>query len=355
MERKIIHIDMDAFYASVEVRNNPSLKGKPVVVGGFPEDRGVVSTASYEARKFGIRSAMATSLALKLCPGLIIIRPNFKEYRSISKKLMTFYHEYTDLVEPLSLDECYLDVTVDKKNVKIATKIGNLLRERIKKELELTASVGVAPNKLLAKIASDINKPDGIFVIKPGQVEEFIKRLDVKKIWGVGKVTLKRLNDMGIKTCGQMQQLSEIELIKNFGKFGESLFYFCRGIDEGPVIPEYDIKSIGSERTFPFDTDDLDYIKDALRNEVIIVSSRLEKGNLTGKTITLKLKYADFKRITRSVTLDHYTDYTEEIYDNCIRLYKNPSVEKKKIRLIGLAVTNLALKDDINKSLFDMN
>jgi DNA polymerase-4 len=352
MQRKIIHIDMDAFYASVEVRNNPSLKGKPLVVGGFPSERGVVSTASYEARKYGIKSAMATSLAMKLCPDLIVLHPNFKEYKHISQTLVGFYREFTDLVEPLSLDECYLDVTTDKQNIGVATNIGRLLMARIKNELNLTASVGVAPNKLLAKIASDINKPDGMFVIKPVQVADFMTDLEVKKIWGVGKVTQKNLNLLGITTCGELQTLSEIDLIRHFGKFGETLYYFARGIDESPVVPDYDIKSIGSEQTFPFDTDELYYLKEALRNEVIVVSTRLEENGLCGKTITLKVKFADFKRITRSMTLEHYTDYTEEIFDVCLNLLKNTGIDKK-IRLIGLAVSNLADKETVKKNLFD--
>jgi DNA polymerase-4 len=311
-----------------------------------------VATASYEARKFGIKSAMATSLAMKLCPDLIVLHPDFKEYKRISEILISYYREHTDLVEPLSLDECYLDVTNDKKNIGVATKIGRLLMERIKNDLNLTASVGVAPNKLLAKIASDINKPNGIFVIKPAQVADFVKGLDVKKLWGVGKVTLKRLHSLGVTTCGELQGLSEIELIRHFGKFGETLFYFARGIDESPVVPDYDVKSIGSEQTFPHDTDEFDYIKNALRNEVVIVSDRLEKNGLCGKTVTLKVKFADFKRITRSMTLEHYTDYTEEIFDICLKLFKNTGINKK-IRLIGLAVSNLADKEALKKNLFD--
>jgi DNA polymerase IV len=352
MQRKIIHIDMDAFYASVEVRKNPSLKGKPLVVGGLPEERGVVSTASYEARKFGIRSAMATSLAMNLCPDLIVLHPDFGEYRKISETLISYYREYTDLVEPLSLDECYLDVTDNKKDIGIATKIGHLLKDKIKSELNLTASVGVAPNKLLAKIASDMNKPDGLFVIKPNQVENFMKDLDVKKIWGVGKVTVKKMNALGIRTCGDLQKLTEIELIRLFGKFGEALYHYARGIDESPVVPEYDIKSIGSERTFPYDTDDYDYIRKALRGEVVTVSGRLGDDGLCCKTVTLKVKFFDFKRITRSMTLPHYTDYTEEIFDVCDKLYKSAGIDRK-IRLIGLSVSNLVDKESLKRNLFD--
>jgi DNA polymerase IV len=344
---------MDAFYASVEERKNPSLKGKPLVVGGLPKDRGVVAAASYPARKFGIKSAMATALALKLCPDLIILPPDFREYKKISNLLISYYSEYTEIIEPISLDECYLDVTIDKKNIGIATEIGFTLKEKIKNELSITASVGVAPNKLLAKIASDINKPDGIFVIKPGQIDDFMTNLDVKKLWGVGKVTLKKLNSLGITNCGELQRLSEIELIRQFGSFGETLYYYSRGTDDSAVISEYDRKSIGSEQTFSFDTNDMDYIKKALRNEVIIVSDRLEKSNLCGKTVTLKIKFADFKRITRSLTLEHYTDYTEEIYECCSNLLIKAMIDKPMIRLIGLSVTNLLNKDEVNRNLFD--
>jgi DNA polymerase IV len=355
MQRKIIHIDMDAFYASVEQLNNPGLRGKPIIVGGLSENRGVVATASYEARIFGVKSAMATSLALKLCPQLIIVKPDFSEYKRISKALFSIYKEYTDFVEPVSLDECYLDVTLDKKGIGVATNIGLEIKNRIKEELNLTASVGVAPNKLLAKIASDINKPDGIYVVKPSQIEEFMKNLPVKKIWGVGKVTAKKLSEMDVKTCFDLQKYSEIELIKHFGKFGETLFYYARGIDESPVISEWETKSISSERTFSKDTNDISYIKEVLREEISIISEQLNKKNLVGKTITLKVKFSDFKSITRSKTLNDFTNYTEEIFDICLGLLLKIDLSTKKIRLIGGSISGLHDKKDVNTNLFSDN
>ena len=229
--RKIIHIDMDAFYASIEQRDNPGYRGKPVAVGGSPESRGVVAAASYEARRFGVHSAMPAKRALSLCRDLILVPPNFEKYTAVSEELFSYYKDYTDLIEPVSLDECYLDVTQNKKGIETATEIAMLLKERIKKEMNLTASAGVAPNKLLAKIASDMNKPDGIKVIKPHQIDKFMKDLEVKKIWGVGKVTQERLKAMRVITCGDLQRFPADELVKHFGKFGVALYSSARGIE----------------------------------------------------------------------------------------------------------------------------
>ena len=340
MVRKFIHIDMDAFYASVEQRDNPSIQGKPVIVGGNPESRGVVSTASYEARKYGIKSAMAVKTALQLYPKLIIIQPDFKKYIAISKKLKSIYLEYTDLVEPLSLDECYLDVTENKKGISTATEIAIELKKRIKKELNLTASVGVAPNKLLAKIASEKNKPDGLFIIKPHQINDFMKDLDVKSLWGVGKATYKILQEKNIKTCSALQKLSIVELIDNFGIYGETLYNFARGIDKREIELNQEVKSIGSEITFPFDTNDITFIKKNLYEQLEIVINRLIKYKIKAKTITVKMTYADFKKITRSKTINYYTDDIKEIFKISGLLLKKSEINKKKIRLIGVSVRN---------------
>jgi DNA polymerase-4 len=340
MNRKFIHIDMDAYYASVEQRDNPSIKGKPVVVGGTPQSRGVVSAASYEARKFGIKSAMAVKTAMNLCPNLIIIQPDFKKYMRISKELISIYEEYTDLVEPLSLDECYLDVTENKKNINTATEIAIELKKRIKKELDLTASVGVAPNKLLAKIASEINKPDGLFIIKPHQVDDFIKNLDVSRLWGVGRATYNKLKEMNINTCGELQKLSIVELVDNFGIFGETLYDFARGIDNREVETEHEVKSIGSEITFPYDTDDMTFIKKNLYEQLEIVIKRLMKYSIKAKTITVKIKYADFKKITRSRSISYFTDNINEVFKIASVLLKKSEIGRKKIRLIGISLSN---------------
>ena len=343
MGKKFIHIDMDAFYASVEQRDNPSLKGKPVVVGGTPESRGVVSAASYEARKYGIKSAMAIKTALQLYPKLVIIQPDFKKYITISKKLKSIYHEYTDLVEPLSLDECYLDVTENKKGISTATEIAIELKKRIKEDLNLTASVGVAPNKLLAKIASEHNKPDGLFIIKPHQVDDFMKNLDVKNLWGVGKATYKVLQKMNIKTCGDLQKLSVVELVDSFGVFGETLYNFTRGIDNRKIELDQEVKSIGSEITFPFDTNDIPFIKKNLYEQLEVVINRLIKYKIKAKTITVKMTYADFKKITRSKTINYYTDDIKDIFRISGLLLKKSEIGKKKIRLIGISLRNFDL------------
>jgi len=341
MTRKIIHVDMDAFYASVEELYNPLLKGKPVAVGGSPEDRGVVCTANYEARKYGVKSAMATKLALKLCPNMILIKPDFRKYSLISEKLISIYKEFTDKIEPLSLDECYLDVTENKKNVKTAVEIANILKQKIKTELHLTASVGVAPNKLLAKIASEMNKPDGLFVIKPHQVERFMKDLRIEKLWGVGKVTARKMIGMNIKTCSDLQKYLLVELVEMFGTFGETLYEFARGIDEREVVFSHEIKSIGSETTLSFDTDDLEFIKAKLLKEIEVVYRRIRKERLKVKTITLKAKYADFKQITRSKTLGYYTDNIKEITGISFNLINKTLIGRKKIRLIGVSLSNI--------------
>ena len=348
-ERKIIHIDMDAFYASVEQRDNPLLRGKPLIVGGTPERRGVVSAASYEARKYGIRSAMPTKAAMRLYPNLKIIQPNFEKYTAISEQLFQFYLEYTDIVEPLSLDECYLDVTENKLGIKTATEIGRRLKAKIKKELFLNASVGVAPNKLLAKIASEIDKPDGFFVIKPHQIENFMKNLDIKYVWGVGRVTYKKMQELGINTCGELQRFSLIELADYFGSFGETLYYFCRGIDNRKIIAEHEIKSIGSEITFPVDSNDLEYIKNNLYMQIERVYERLTSENIKAKTITLKAKYSDFSQITRSKTLDFFTSDMKEIRQTALELIKKTEIGRKKIRLIGVSISNFNTKENFQQ------
>lgn len=346
-KRKIIHIDMDAFYASVEIRDNPSLKGNPVAVGAKPEERGVLCTANYEARAFGVHSAMATSLAFKKCPSLILIPPNFKKYTAVSKQIRAFVREYTDIIEPLSLDECYIDVSALSLP---ATEIALRLKERIKNELHLTASAGVSVNKLLAKIASDMNKPDGLTVIKPQEIDGFMKNLKVSKLFGVGKVTQKKMSEMGISTCMDLQKMTIEELYLNFGKFGCDLYNFCRGIDNRLVISERKIKSIASECTFPSDSTDMRYIREKLFKEVAIVCDRLIKNKFLCKTVTLKVKYGDFKLITRSYALNNYSDSQTEIYNVCLSLFEKTEIGVKPIRLIGVSLTNFFEKDS---DLFD--
>ncbi|MBN2040778.1 MAG: DNA polymerase IV [Spirochaetes bacterium] len=353
MTRKIIHIDMDAFYASIEQRDNPALRGRPVVVGGSPEKRGVVSAASYEARKFGIHSAMPTKRAVALCRNLTVIRPDFIKYKDVSGKLYSFYSEYTDLIEPLALDEAYLDVTKNKKNISTATEIAVRLKEKIRNELSLTASAGVAPNKLIAKIASDWKKPDGLFVVKPHQVQDFVKNLDIRKIWGVGKVTERKLLSMGISKCSDLYIYDKNEITDLFGKLGEVLFYFSRGIDDRPVVSHRKAKSAGAEITFETDYSDMEIIKSALFKQAERVSGKLKMENLAGKTVTLKVKYSDFTQITRSMSVSNSTNNLNEIYLICEKLLiEKTEAGVRRIRLIGLSVGNFD-ENENSQELFD--
>jgi DNA polymerase-4 len=350
--RKIIHLDMDAFYASVEQRDRPELRGKPVGVGGLPEERGVLCTASYEARQFGVRSAMSSAKALKLCPQLILIHPDFRKYQEVSDRIHQFCLEHTDLIEPLSLDECFMDVTDNKKNIASATEIAQSLKDRIKNDLHLTASCGVAPNKLLAKIASDMNKPDGLTVVRPGEVSRFISSLPVSRLFGVGKVTLKKMESMGIFTCGDLQKLTIRELGSSFGSYGETLYDFSRGYDDREVIPHHEAKSIGSEVTFRSDTTNLNFIKSELMDQIRIITKRLKNQKLLAKTITLVVKFSDFSRITRSRTLDYSTQDPDDLYRELSILLAEHYDGRKPVRLIGASASRF--KDENEKTLFDL-
>jgi len=298
--RKIIHIDMDAFYASIEQRDQPELRGKPVIVGGNPDSRGVVATCSYEARKFGIHSAMSSSRAYKLCPQAVFQRPRFEVYKSVSEQIRVIFHEFTDLVEPLSLDEAYLDVTENKKNIRSATLIAEDIRQRIFQETGLTASAGVSFNKFLAKVASDINKPDGTKVITPKQADEFIAKLAISKFFGIGKVTAEKMKKIGINTGSDLRKLSKERLVSLFGKNGLYYFNISHGRDDRPVCTEWIRKSLGKEITLDKDITDLTRILEILEDLANQVEVLLKRNQLQGKTITLKVKYFDFTSITRS-------------------------------------------------------
>lgn len=281
--RKIIHIDMDAFYAPVEQRDNPEYRGKPLVVGGLPEGRGgVVATASYEARKFGVRSAMPSKQALQLCPHALFVRPRFDAYKEVSRKIREIFSRYTDLIEPLSLDEAYLDVTQDKLNIGSALEIARQIKTAIKEELHLTASAGVSVNKFIAKIASDINKPDGLKFIGPSAVESFMEKLPVEKFHGVGKVTAGKMKKMGLFTGADLKNLSEGELIRNFGKTGRFYFRIVRGIDERAVQPHRETKSLAAEDTFAYDLTAIEEMETELDKIALLVYNRLQKNNLKG-------------------------------------------------------------------------
>jgi len=336
--RKIIHIDMDAFYASVEQRDNPELKGKPVAVGGSKE-RGVVAAASYEARKFGVKSAMASSLAYKKCPHITFVKPRFEAYKEVSQQIREVFLEYTDLVEPLSLDEAYLDVTENKFAMEFAMDIALEIKSKIKERTGLVASAGISYNKFLAKIASDYNKPNGFFIITPKKAIDFIERLPIEKFFGIGKVTAEKMHQKNILFGINLKQQSLEDLTTWFGKSGKYYYNVSRGIDNRKVNPNKIRKSVGAERTFFEDKNTLDLLSTELLKVTEILQERLLKARISGKTLTLKIKYSDFKSITRSKTLiDSFTE--KEIIKVASELLQNIPTIEIGVRLIGLQISN---------------
>ncbi|MEX0845097.1 MAG: DNA polymerase IV [Balneolaceae bacterium] len=344
--RKIIHVDMDAFFAAVEQRDNPELRGKPVIVGGSPNGRGVVSTASYEARKFGVHSAMPASQAARLCPQGIFVRSHFDAYKKASRQIREIFFEYTDLVEPLSLDEAFLDVTENHKNIPSATLIAREIKERIFEITKLTASAGIAHNKFLAKVASDINKPNGLTLITPEKAEAFLEELDIKKFYGVGKATQKKMHAVGIKTGADLKQWSEIDLVKAFGKSGRFYYRIVRGIDYREVRPHRVRKSYGKERTFSEDVENLEWIYNFLDELAQTIAEGMKKINAAGKTITLKVRYKNFETITRSFSLPHYTNRYTDITDVIRKLLEETDAGNRPVRLLGITLSNLNLNEE---------
>ncbi|MGX5690677.1 DNA polymerase IV [Arcticibacter tournemirensis] len=339
--RKIIHVDMDAFYASVEQRDNPEYREKPLVVGGMPQGRGgVVATASYEARKFGIRSAMPSKQALQLCPHALFVRPRFDVYKDVSHKIREIFSRYTDLIEPLSLDEAYLDVTNDKLNIGSALEIAKQIKQAISDELQLTASAGVSINKFVAKIASDMNKPNGLKFIGPSSIEAFMETLPVEKFHGVGKVTASKMKKMGLHTGADLKRLTEDELVRNFGKTGRFYYKIVRGIDERAVQPYRETKSLAAEDTFARDLLTQEEMEDELNRIAGLVHKRLQKNDLKGRTITLKIKYNDFKQITRSQSYPLPVSDLETIVQTARQLLLSTSPEGKPTRLLGISLSN---------------
>lgn len=337
--RKIIHIDMDAFFASIEQRDCKEYQGKPLVVGS-PGERGVIAAASYEARKFGVRSAMSSKLASKKCPGLIFAPARFEVYKQVSRQIRTIFFEYTDWVEPLSLDEAFLDVTQNYKNMKIATEIAVEIKDEIFKETNLTASAGVSFNKFLAKIASDCNKPNGIFVISPRKAEQFIEELSIEKFFGIGRKTAEKMHSMGIFFGKDLKKLSLNELIDTFGKTGEIYYQNARAIDFREVNPNRIRKSVGTENTFRKDIDSIIDLMEELQYVAEDLLKRLVKSNFKGKTITLKIKYEDFSLLSRSKT--HFVPITDyNTLWNLATELLTTIPRNKKIRLLGLSIKNL--------------
>lgn len=339
--RKIIHIDMDSFYASVEQRDHPELMGKAIAVGGAPEGRGgVVATASYEARKFGVHSAMPSKQALKLCPHLIFVYPRFAVYKEVSKQIRAIFRRYTDLIEPLSLDEAYLDVTDDKLGIGSAIDIAKQIKQEIKDQLRLTASAGISINKFVAKIASDMNKPDGLTFIGPSKIERFIAQLPVEKFHGVGKVTAGKMKLRGLHKGEDLKKLSETELVNLFGKSGRFFYKIVRGIDNRPVNPDQETKSISAEDTFSYDLTELEEMNAEIVKIANVVFKRMEQYQLSGRTITIKVKFSDFKQITRSRSFSEGTNKLNTIIDVARSLLSNIDFTSRSVRLLGVSLSN---------------
>jgi DNA polymerase-4 len=347
--RRIIHIDMDAFYASVEQRDDPALAGKPLVVGGHPDRRGVVAAASYEARAFGVRSAMSMAKAVRLCPALVIVPPAFARYKAVSTAVFTMCREVTPLVEPLSLDEAYLDVTDNAWGERSATRVAQRLKEQIRAEVRLTASAGVAPNKFLAKIASGWQKPDGLTVIGPDRVEPFLQKLPVDALWGVGPVTARKLRARGIERLVDVRQVDPAALQDAVGSLADWLRQLANGVDDRPVTPNREAKSSGSERTYPQDLTDVSAIRDEVVKMAGSACRWLGQRELRARTVTLKVRYGDFTTLTRSHSAAPTRDEAP-IVERALQLLDKTEAGRRPIRLLGVSVHNFAEDTDTTPS-----
>jgi DNA polymerase-4 len=342
--RKIIHIDMDAFYASVEIRENPSLKGKPVIIARHPKDnggRGVVATASYEARKYGVHSAMSAQKALELCPQGIFVPANFDLYREISAHIRSIFARYTDLIQPLSLDEAYLDVTDNKKSQPSATIIAREIQQQIYDETQLTCSAGVSYNKFLAKLASDFKKPSGITVVPPEDAQNFLFNLPIEDFYGVGKKSVEKMHALGIYKGKDLYDKSEFELVQRFGKFGHSLYRKVRGIDNSPVKIDRERKSVGKESTFREDLKTEEEVTQAIRQLANKVYESLKRNQKHGKTVVLKIRYGDFDTQTRRRSFPNYVSDREELFRIAMEIWEEEGELKRGVRLLGITVTTL--------------
>ncbi|WP_159983378.1 MULTISPECIES: DNA polymerase IV [unclassified Novosphingobium] len=347
--RKIIHVDMDAFYASVEQRDDPSLRGLPVAVGGS-SGRGVVAAASYEARRFGVRSAMPSVRALRLCPELVFRKPRFEVYREVSQQIRAIFLDYTPHVEPLSLDEAYLDVTADLKGIGSATRIAQEIRRRIKADTQLTASAGVSYNKFLAKLASDENKPDGLCVIRPGQGAQFVAGLPVRRFHGVGPRGAEKMARLGIETGADLATKDLAFLRANFGSFAEYLFRAARGVDLRQVRADRPRKSLGAERTFFENIEDPAALRETMDHIIDVVWERIERAETRGRTVTLKLRYADFQTLTRARSLTHFVADKAEFSGIGHTLLEDQLPLPQPIRLMGLTLSALEQEEEVRPS-----
>lgn len=345
--RRIIHVDMDAFYASVEQRDHPELRGKPVAVGGRPESRGVVAAASYEARKFGVRSAIPMSRAIRLCPKLQIVKPSFHKYRAVSQQVFEIFHSVTPLVEGLSLDEAYLDVTENAWNEPLGMNVAKRIKAEIKKATGLTASAGVAPNKFLAKIASAWRKPDGLTVIAPERVESFLQKLPVDALWGVGPVTAARLREFGITKLMDVRMADPATLNEAVGSLSEWLVELAHGRDDREVTPDREAKSSSSEETYSHDLVDIEFMREEIDAMARENAEWLEKSGLLAKTVTIKVRYSDFSTVTRSNSAAP-TSNADEIANRAVRLLDKTEAKKRPVRLLGAGVHGLVDPTEIS-------
>ena len=350
----ILHVDMDAFYASVEERDRPDLKGKPVIVGGTPGQRGVMAAANYEARRFGVHSAMPSSTAYRLCPQAIVLPCRMDHYAQVSHQIRDIFHRFTPLVEPLSLDEAFLDVTGSEALFGPSESIGHQIKDAIRQEIELIASVGVAPNKFLAKIASDLQKPDGMVVVDPNQIQEFLDPLPVERLWGVGRQTSKVFQGLGVRSIGQLRQLSPMVLKNQFGSSGGHLWELAHGIDHRPVVPDREAKSISHETTFAKDIDDQETLRAWLLELTDQVARRLRRHDLRGRTVEIKVRSADFRTITRSRKLPEPTSNTKELWEvtNELLSTRVPG-DYLPVRLLGMGVSDIDRTGVTQGLLFD--
>lgn len=347
--RKIIHVDMDAFYASVEQRDNPALQGRPVIVGGAADQRGVVAAASYEARAFGIHSAMPSSRAQRLCPDAVFLRPRFDVYRSVSHQIRAIFLSVTPCVEPLSLDEAYLDVSGVEAYQGSATRMAVEIKRQIREQTGVTASAGVSYNKLLAKLASDMDKPDGLTVITPGAAPALLREMSVKRLPGVGPATMAKMQRLDIHTCAQLMDYPEAELTQRFGRLGARFKSMAAGIDERPVSPHRAPQSIGAETTFPQDILDVSALHDALAGLAEKVAGRLHSRKLAGRNVTLKIKYADFSLITRSLSLPFAVHDAASLLSHVPALIERTQAGRRAVRLAGITVSRLEPKAQVNR------
>ncbi len=357
MNRTILHVDMDAYFAAVEQRDHPEYRGKPVIVGSDPKQgkgRGIVATCSYEARKFGVHSAQPISQAWQRCPHGVYVRGDMAKYVRVSGRIMSILLEFTDLVEQVSIDEAFLDVTGSRRLLGSGIDIARRIKARIVQDQGLTASVGVAANKFVAKVASDLEKPDGMVVVEPGREEAFLAPLPIRRLWGVGAKTEAMLEGCGIRLIGDLARLDRAELVRRFGKGGDHLWHLSRGMDDRAVSPEEGFKSIGHETTFERDTDDRQVLHDTLLGLTEKVAQRLRANQSRGRTVTVKLREADFSTTTRRVTLPAPADTTERIFPVAWKLLQSLIRTGKRVRLIGIYASNLALPEEQGQlALFD--